>query len=486
MFGRHDRLQKHTCQTLLEMFIESAPASTIPNVWIIMGIMIGIFSILPTIDIQAAFGMIMLCVSRHLTVDADIESFATLLIIFWLIRDVHLISQYLLSQLLDDGGIYRRQHPPWSDPAPYLPNGGCYGYSMSHYHCKKKSGHSRPKKGGPAQPITSRSTTYWLARMSFLSALIHVILFCVSGTAMRTNKFSEMHSHVLEDNTTIDDTTTDSGTMFDEKDMTTNWKVTGTTRTFKLWVIPFHWNFSKYLPAYLQWRAHVDSIVHPTCYKDESCGQFDVTGMVPWRLRRLARRRNTQEQIKLERLHAFLDPAMPLPPPEPPPVWNNGWSWEVEPIWYYTILEPAEEEQLEIQFEEVARSTDWKWRQLVSNFVDSHNPSTLMQFVSDVYKPIPTPLKLKVKIDLFDSRPFWKRVLVHFIKLPKAYNGSMKNGLPLIVDTGASVCISPKGKTLSSIKTAKRRSKIYPKLMLCLEKVLFVGKLEIRQVKWSI
>ena len=50
---------------------------------------------------------------------------------------------------------------------------------------------------------------------------------------MRTNKFSEMHSHVLEEIKTTDDATTDSGTMFDEKDMTTNWKVAGTPRTFK-------------------------------------------------------------------------------------------------------------------------------------------------------------------------------------------------------------------------------------------------------------
>ena len=28
-----------------------------------------------------------------------------------------------------------------------------------------------------------------------------------------------------------------------------------------------------------------------------------------------------------------------------------------------------------------------------------------MQFVSNVYKPIPTPIKLEVKIDLIDSRP---------------------------------------------------------------------------------
>ena len=51
---------------------------------------------------------------------------------------------------------------------------------------------------------------------------------------------------------------------------------------------------------------------------------------------------------------------------------------------------------------------------------------------------------MKVKIDLIDSRPFWKRALIHAIKLPKVYNGSMQNGLPLIMDTGALVCITPR------------------------------------------
>ena len=46
-----------------------------------MGITTGMFSILPTIDTQAAFGVIMLCASGYFAVDVDVESFATLLII---------------------------------------------------------------------------------------------------------------------------------------------------------------------------------------------------------------------------------------------------------------------------------------------------------------------------------------------------------------------------------------------------------------------
>ena len=60
----------------------------------------------------------MLCASGYFAVDADVEGLVTLLIICWWIRDIHLISQYLLSQLLDDGGIYCQKHPPWTDPAP--------------------------------------------------------------------------------------------------------------------------------------------------------------------------------------------------------------------------------------------------------------------------------------------------------------------------------------------------------------------------------
>ena len=189
-----------------------------------MGIMIGMFSILPIIDIQAAFGMIILCASGYFAVDADIDGFATLLVMFWCTRDIHLIIQYLLLHF-PDNGVYRRTHPPWTDLAPYLP-GGCYGYAMSQYHVKKKSGHSRPKKGGPAQPITSRATTYWLARTSFSSTLMHMILFCFTNAMMRTNGFSEIHSHVLDEMDTTDgNATTDGDAEINEDDMTKNWEM---------------------------------------------------------------------------------------------------------------------------------------------------------------------------------------------------------------------------------------------------------------------
>jgi len=123
----------------------------------------------------------------------------------------------------------------------------------------------------------------------------------------------------------------------------------------------------------------------------------------------------------------------------------NGWHWEAIPSWYYTILEPADD-PVDVAFNVVTRSSDWRWNQLVSDFVGNHNPASLMQFVGDVFKPL-SSTKLEVTINLLDQRPYWKRIcqqaLVHAIKLPRAYTGTIKNGLPLIVDTDASVSITP-------------------------------------------
>ena len=91
--------------------------------------------------------------------------------------------------------------------------------------------------------------------------------------------------------------------------------------------------------------------------------------------------------------------------------------------------------------------------------MDTHNPVTLIQFVSDVCNLIPTPIKLKVKTDLIDSRLFWKQAFVHAIKLPPAYNGSNQNGLSLIVDTRALVCISPKREAFIVYQNSKAKMK---------------------------
>ena len=137
------------------------------------------------------------------------------------------------------------------------------------------------------------------------------------------------------------------------------------------------------------WQAHVNSTTHQY-YPDSTCGSFEVKEMISWRLRRMIRRRTERIQRKLARIHSMLDPMTPLPPPEPPPIWDNGWSWDVRYNWYYIILEPTDEpieDPLKVpSLEEEKRLKDWKWRQVVSSFVSTHNPATIMQFVSDVFE----------------------------------------------------------------------------------------------------
>ena len=120
LFGHHYCL-KHTCQTSAELFVHLAPILAISSLWIIMSIIIGMFSVLPTIEIQAVFGLIIIFGSGNITINVNIEDFAVLLLFFWWIRDTHLIGQHLLLYLLDDTGV--PSAPPWLDAACSISGG---------------------------------------------------------------------------------------------------------------------------------------------------------------------------------------------------------------------------------------------------------------------------------------------------------------------------------------------------------------------------
>ena len=84
-FGYHDRLLKYICQTFAELFIQfvPAPASTLSSLWIIMGMIFGMVFALPSIEMQALFGIIAFCVSGYFTDDQDVENLAVMLLFFW-------------------------------------------------------------------------------------------------------------------------------------------------------------------------------------------------------------------------------------------------------------------------------------------------------------------------------------------------------------------------------------------------------------------
>ena len=96
-----------------------------------------------------------------------------------------------------------------------------------------------------------------------------------------------------------------------------------------------------------------------------------------------------------DKAHCQLPPvtqfhAGELPPPEPPPACDVGFLWELEPWWYYTILEPSGETSDDPidDYEEVEVSSglpDTYWTQLVSKFVDTHNPAACLQLVFGIF-----------------------------------------------------------------------------------------------------
>ena len=101
-------------------------------------------------------------------------------------------------------------------------------------------------------------------------------------------------------------------------------------KLFTMWLKPFHFNFACVLSEYLQWQLHVDTAAMSSHFQDESCAEFGVQTMIPWRLRRLVRREDARIQRRLRQRQTWQDPMTSLPPPEPPPAWTFGWSWEAE------------------------------------------------------------------------------------------------------------------------------------------------------------
>ena len=211
------------------------------------------------------------------------------------------------------------------DPAPYSLNGRTFGYAMLQFRVKKKSGHSTPKKGGDLQPITSHSMTHRLARTSFMSALLWTLMigticiqmsaremwrerFCIykaseddmpvsSSIEMEETDSSrseevQMYStrayvpKICEPKLRASDTDDMEHLMSDVSrlESSTSHFENDAPRVFTMWIKPFHINLGRYLPAYLQWRKHIDDTVLPSKYPDEQHGEFIVQTMVPWRL----------------------------------------------------------------------------------------------------------------------------------------------------------------------------------------------------------
>ena len=182
---------------------------------------------------------------------------------------------------------------------------------------KKKSGHSTPKKGGDLQPITSHSMTHRLARTSFMSAFMWTLMigaiciqmsaremwrerFCIDGVSeddMPASSTFEMaekdssHSEIMQTNSTdmyvpkicepeigVSDTDDMEHLMSDISGLASSAShfEDNAPRVFTMWIKPFHINFGQYLPAYLQWRKHIDDTVLPSKYSDEQHGKFFV------------------------------------------------------------------------------------------------------------------------------------------------------------------------------------------------------------------
>ena len=119
---------------------------------------------MPSVAIQSVILVMTVFALNTTNIDSDMETFVVLILFCWSIRSVYEFFLQILDYIID-------KPPRWKDPAPYLPNGGSYGYTTCQYHVKKKSGHASPKHVSECQPIMSSTLTFWLAQPPFYSAL---------------------------------------------------------------------------------------------------------------------------------------------------------------------------------------------------------------------------------------------------------------------------------------------------------------------------
>ena len=122
----------------------------------LFSIMVGVSFAVPSMMTTALIGFVfILGFSMNLLhVNGDLEGFAIIILFCLGSRLLLGMLGEMFCMLVPD-----KKPPPWWDPAPYLPGGGSYGYSVSSYRVKAKSGHASPKHGGELQPITSLTTT---------------------------------------------------------------------------------------------------------------------------------------------------------------------------------------------------------------------------------------------------------------------------------------------------------------------------------------
>ena len=158
---------------------------------------------------------------------------------------------------------------------------------------------------------------------------------------------------------------------------------------------------------------------------------------------------------KKQCLHQWSNPMASNSHPEPSPVWIIVWPWENKPWWTYEIVDDTvddddDDDDFDDDSEDVTcPSSEVHWQAVSKVFEPLHH-------INNYTEP-------KVSIHLSNPQPLWKRLcvkllpqwLIYSMSLPRLYNGSITTGRPLIVDTGASVCITPNKDNCISYRDSK-------------------------------
>ena len=251
--------------------------------------------------------------------------------------------------------------------------------------------------------------------------------------------------------------------------------ITAQPNEWSNWILfrPFYNNIVPFYQPYLDYVTLFKySVLAPQYEQDvDDVSDWSTDGLT-WRTRRHIRRANAKA-IKRGLYKSPQDVEQPRPPPEPPPLrhcyWISSIPLSVEP-WYrfehlpHTLL-PAHPPVFDSDFYDVI--SDYltiSWEQRIDDFVSTFDPSAIVaslflgtiplhstQDAHDRKITIPVTRESILRLGYFHR--FY--ALYHGLENNHVYRGATSDKTPLIIDTGASVCISPHRSDFITYKKSK-------------------------------
>ena len=225
---------------------------------------------------------------------------------------------------------------------------------------------------------------------------------------------------------------------------------------------PFRFNITPFVRSYFDWDLLFRLEIHVPHYVDAPACTFTAPANngLGWRLRRRIRRVEARLQQKGLVPHQF---PSPLPPPEPPPFVREVWRPLFDSPWAILAQLPRPPAEPSEPLLAKTNACCPSWDTIVDEFIDSHDPSEIANIGSLGHAPLSQADAVRqVSLPIGRARDFsqWRSLLSALAEGHlHAFSGRSGQDALLIIDSGASVCISPRREDFISYRKSTAKIK---------------------------